>query len=241
MTWGRVKVNSPGKLASFLDSPDDIYGSGADLDATISTNATMTSDMYYYNLTVDGGVTLNTGGYRLFVKNVLTMGTSSVIGLPGGSITVGTLKAGAAVTANTTCSLGGNGNTDSSADGGTSTAPTAAQGGTAYWKYPGQAIRGYAITASATTPTYVEGGAGGPTGQGVGGGVVIVAARYISTAGACTISATGGVQAGGGAVIFVSSNDEATFNAQTHLTLSAAKGSGSGNHTDGTTIYIEVD
>ena len=71
--------------------------------------------------------------------------------------------------------------------------------------------------------------------------MVIVAARYISTAGACTISATGGVQAGGGAVIFVSSNDEATFNAQTHLTLSAAKGSGSGNHTDGTTIYIEVD
>lgn len=241
MTWGRVKVNSPGKLASFLDSPDDVYGSGADLDATISTNSTMSSDMYYYNLTIDGGITLNTGGYRLFVKNVLTMGTSSVIGLPGGSTAVGTLKGGAAVTANTTNSLGGNGNTDSSADGGTATAPTAAQGGTAYWRYPSQAIRGYAVTASASTPTYLEGGAGGPTGQGAGGGVVIVAARYISTVGACTISATGGAQAGGGAVIFISSNDEAAFNTQTHLSLSAAKGSGSGNHTDGTTIYIEVD
>jgi hypothetical protein len=241
MVWGRVKVNSPGKLASFLDSPDDVYGSGADLDATISTNSTMSSDMYYYNLTVNSSITLNTGGYRLFVKNVLTMGASSVIGLPGGSTAVGTLKAGGVITANTTCSLGGNGNTDSSADGGTATAPTAVQGGTSYWRYPSQAIRGYAVTASATTPTYLEGGAGGPTGQGVGGGVVIIAARYISTAGACTISATGGAQAGGGAIIFFSSNDEATFNAQTHLSLSAAKGSGSGNHTDGTAIYVEVD
>jgi hypothetical protein len=230
MGWGRVRANSPGKLASFLDSPDDIYGSGADLDATISGNATMSSDMYYYNLTVNGGVTLNTGGYRLFVKNVLTMGASSVIGLPGGSSATGTLKGGGAAGANTTNSLGGNG---ASA---TATAITAAAGGSVYYKYPEQAIRGWNVTASATTPTYLEGGAGG---TGVGGGVVIVAARYISTGGACTISATGGAAGGGGAIIFVSSNDEATFNAQTHLSLDVTKGTGGGS--DGTAIYLEVD
>ena len=187
MSWGRVRANSPGKLASFLDSPDDVYGSGADLDATISGNATMSSDMYYYNLTINGGVTLNTGGYRLFVKNILTMGASSVIGLPGGSSATGTLKGGGAASTATTNSLGGNG---ASA---TATQITAAAGGLVYYKYPEQAIRGWNVTASATTPTYLEGGAGG---TGVGGGVVIVCARYISTGGTCTISATGGAGAG---------------------------------------------
>jgi hypothetical protein len=225
-----VRANSPGKLASFLDSPDDVYGSGADLDATIATNATMSSDMYYYNLTVNTGITLNTGGYRLFVKNVLTMGASSVVGLPGGSSATGTLKGGGAASANTTNSLGGNGAST------TATAITAAAGGSVYYKYPEQAIRGWNVTASATTPTYLEGGAGG---TGVGGGVVIIAARYISTGGTCTISATGGAAGGGGVIIFVSSNDLAAFNTQTHLSLDVAKGTGGG--TDGTAIYLEVD
>jgi len=170
MSWGRVRANSPGKLASFLDSPDDVYGSGADLDATISGNTTMSSDMYYYNLTVNTGITLNTGGYRLFVKNVLTMGASSVVGLPGGSVATGTLKGGGAASANTTNSLGGNGAST------TATAITAVAGGTAYYKYPEQAIRGWNVTASATTPTYLEGGAGG---TGVGGGVVIIAVGHV--------------------------------------------------------------
>jgi hypothetical protein len=230
MACGRTRVNSPGLLASFLDSPDDIYGSGADSSVTISGNTTLSSDMYYYDLTVNANITLNTGGYRVFVKNILTMGSSAVIGLPGGSVALGTLKGGGAAGANTTNSLGGSG---ASA---TATQVTAAAGGSAYYRHPSQAVRGYNVTASATTPTYLEGGAGG---TGVGGGVVIVCARYISTSAACTISATGGADAGGGVIIFVSSNDEAIFNTQTHLTLDVSKGTGTGS--DGTAFYIEVD
>ena len=230
MAWGRTRVNSPGLLASFLDSPDDIYGSGADDSVTITGNTTLSSDMFYYDLTVNTGITLNTYGYRVFVKNVLTMGANAVIGCPGGSSNAGTIKGGGAAAANTTNSLGGNGAST------TATQVTAAAGGAAYYRHPSQAVRGYNVTASATTPTYLEGGAGG---SGVGGGVVIVCARYISTSGACTISATGGAAAGGGVVIFVSSNDETIFNTQTHLTLDVTKGTGGG--TDGTAIYLEVD
>jgi len=63
-----------------------IFGDGEDGDVTISANTTLTSDMYYNNLTIDAGVTLNTGGYRIFVKGTLTNnGTIERNGNPGGT------------------------------------------------------------------------------------------------------------------------------------------------------------
>jgi hypothetical protein len=50
----------------------DLFGDGSDGDVTISGNTTLTSDMFYDDLTVNNGVTLNSGGYRIFVKGVLT-------------------------------------------------------------------------------------------------------------------------------------------------------------------------
>ena len=50
----------------------NLYGSGSDGNVTIPTSGTLTRDMYYNNLTVNG--TLDTGGYRLFVKETLTIG-----------------------------------------------------------------------------------------------------------------------------------------------------------------------
>jgi hypothetical protein len=59
------------------------FGDGADGNATISVNTSLTKDTYYDNLTVDNGVLLRTNGFRLFVKNVLTNNGS--IGQPGNS------------------------------------------------------------------------------------------------------------------------------------------------------------
>jgi len=54
----------------------DLFGDGSDGDVVISGNTTLTSDMYYDDLTVNNGVTLNSGGYRIFVKgNLINNGT----------------------------------------------------------------------------------------------------------------------------------------------------------------------
>jgi len=223
---GIVRVNAPDPLADYLDSADEVYGSGVDGDATISSNTSLSSDMFYYNLTIGTGVTLNTNGYRLFVKNLLQLNSGSIIGLTGGFSGSGTLLGGATSGNNVTNSLGGNGAST------TATAPTAASGGSIYYRLASQAIRGYQLTAGMSSPAYLRGGAGGSTGDG--GGVVIVCARYISTNGAAQIAATGGTGAGGGVVILVSS-----YSVQpSELTLNVA---GQGTGTSGTAIYIEVD
>ena len=51
---------------------DGFFGDGSDGDATISIDTTLTRDMFYDNLTINAGVTLWTGNYRLFVRGVLT-------------------------------------------------------------------------------------------------------------------------------------------------------------------------
>jgi len=69
----------------------NIYGDGSDGTVTVNSNTTMTEDWYCSSLTVDSGFTLNTGGYRLFVKNTLTNnGTISRDGNAGGDGAVGT-------------------------------------------------------------------------------------------------------------------------------------------------------
>ena len=223
------RINAPDALADYLDSADEIYGSGVDGSTTLTGSGnSMTSDMYYYNLTLADNAVLDTGGYRLFVKNVLTIGTGVVIGRAGGASTAGTLKGGAAAAAPTTNSLGGNG------AAGNAVPPTAAQGGTAYYQYAAQAVKGYNITASMTQPEYLQGGSGGASGEGAGGGVVIVAARYVACSGASQIAATGGANAGGGVIIFISTDSLLNSN----ITLNV---SGQGTGTAGTAHYIEVD
>lgn len=51
---------------------DIIFGDGSDGDVTISSNTTISRDMYYNNLTINSGFTLNPSGYRVFVKNTFT-------------------------------------------------------------------------------------------------------------------------------------------------------------------------
>lgn len=198
-------------LSSFIDSPDPIYGTGADGDATLDGTTTvlgmtpsssvysMTRDMYFNNLTIAANVRLAPSGYRIFVKNLLTLNNGSVIGYTAGHSATGSIMQGGAAATAVTHSLGG------SATGYTATAPTAANGGSQYFMIPRQAITGYSITATSGGVQWLRGGAGG-TGQ-AGGGIVILAARYISgpTSGTASIKAPGIAPAGGGVLIIVSS------------------------------------
>lgn len=93
-----IGVKSSGKYLNYDDGSgdlivndtnlvfNDIYGNGSDGTYIYSSNATLTSDMFYDDLTVNSGFTLNTGGYRIFVKGTLTVsGTISRDGLSNGT------------------------------------------------------------------------------------------------------------------------------------------------------------
>lgn len=59
------------------------FGTGADGDVTISVNTSLSKDMYYNNLTINTGVTLNPNGYRIFVKDTLTINGTGLIARNG--------------------------------------------------------------------------------------------------------------------------------------------------------------
>ena len=205
-----TRINSVDETA-FIDSADPVYGTGADGNAVLDGTSTvlgmtpvgnvysLTRDIFVQNLTLPSGVRLAPNGYRIFVKNLLTFGSSSVIGYTSGYSTDGSIKQGGAPQTAVSHSLGG------SADGYSATDPTAALGGVEYWSVPHQAILGYSITASGG-PTFLRGGAGGVGTDG--GGVVILSARYISgpVSGTATIAAPGISPAGGGVILVVSSS-----------------------------------
>jgi hypothetical protein len=66
-------------------SNNDKFGDGSDGDVTISVDTTITSDMYYDNLTIQTGKTLNPNGFRIFVKNALTFEGTGKIASNGGN------------------------------------------------------------------------------------------------------------------------------------------------------------
>lgn len=81
-----------GKLASgfisSIDTPNIIYWDGSDWNVTISSNTSITRDMYYDNLTIETGCTLSPAGFRVFVKGTLTLewtGKISANGSAGGA------------------------------------------------------------------------------------------------------------------------------------------------------------
>lgn len=198
---GRYGISSVGgatAVSSFTAVPDEIYGSGKDGNVTLSTNTTLTRDMYYNSLTINDGVHLATAGFKVFVRNSLSFSTdvankaTTSIGLKNGSSSVGTLSSGGQ--ASVTTSLGG------ASASNTATAPSPAE----YFSLARNAVAGYILSASQTTPLFLRGGAG--DGTNYGGGVVVVCARRISGFG--TIYATGyssgSYTTGGGVIVLVS-------------------------------------
>lgn len=237
-----VRYPAANTFAQFIDSPDSVYGSGSDGSVTISANTTLSSDKYYYNLTVNANTIINTNGYRLFVKNILTIGDGATIGVcanTGYDMTTGfsgsgSISGGGGAGVSVTNSLGGNSATT------TATAPSASAGGTGdkvtttgYWYQPSQAIKGYAVTAAQTTPLFLKGGAGGSGGSG--GGVLLIASRYIATQGVCYLKAQGasGSGGGGGGVILVVS---ASASLPGDITTDVTGGT---SCEDGTVIYLQ--
>lgn len=235
---GITKYPQSNAFASFIDSPDPVYGSGSDGSVNITINTTLTSDKYYYNLDIAANTNLITNGYRVFVKNILSLHNGSLIGFTTGSSANGSIAGGGAANTAVTNSLGGNSGTQNA------TAPTVANGGTGdkttqsgYWYQPTQSSKGYVITATQTTPLFLRGGAGGAT--GVGGGVVILNARYI-TCDANTVNAsisapgTAGTGGGGGGVIIITS---AQAGLPANVSTNVAGGTGALN---GTVIYSQL-
>jgi hypothetical protein len=85
---GLKRKNPDGTVASLRGLDFYIFSDGSDGDVTITASTTLTRDMSYNNLTVADGVTLRSNGFRIFVKNTLTLGTNAVIdnsGSPGGT------------------------------------------------------------------------------------------------------------------------------------------------------------
>ena len=79
----------------------NIFGDGSDGDVVISSNTTLTRDMFYNTLIVNTGITLSTAGFRIFSKvSLVNNGTISVTGGNGGNGGTG-LSGGAAGTAGT--------------------------------------------------------------------------------------------------------------------------------------------
>ena len=233
------KANS--NLTGFLDAPDPVYGSAADGSQTLDGSATVlgmapsssvytaTRDLYFYNLTISDGVQLNPAGYRIFVQNILILGNGSIIGHTTGFSTIGSIQQGGAANTGVAHSLGG------SSASQTAVLPTAPTGSSTYYYQPFQAIRGYSITGTSLTPTPLRGGAGGTAGPG--GGVIILAARYISlSSGTATIKAPGTSGAGGGGggvIIIISSAGVLTSGVSTDVT-------GGTDCSAGTVIYSQV-
>ena len=210
--------------AYYNESVDSVYGTGADGDATLDGTTTvlsmapsssvysMTRDMYFNDLTINASVRLAPNGYRIFVKGTLKfMGNNSTIGYTTGYSTAGSIAQGGGLLEAVTHSLGG------AATGYLATAPHSTMGGANYFKVPSQAITGYSITA-AGGPVFLRGGAGA-LGQ-VGGGIIIIAARYISgpASGTAYIKAPGTAPAGGGVILIVSSAETLAAGITTDVT-----------------------
>jgi hypothetical protein len=230
-----------------------IFGNGADGNDTIAANTTLTRDTYYHDLTVGSGVTLNPGGFRIFVSGTLTLQNGSRISRDGNDATVSGPPAGLTAGSlggsgpgashslclggSTTNSLGGTGGTGGTSPGilcpgGPATAPAAVVGGPQAFDAALQAVSGRTLDG-----VIVSGGSGGGGGTtssdngGAGGGVVIIAARSVSVTGTAVISADGGASSGdgggggGGVVVVVVS----TSPQPPGLTVSAAGGGSSPN------------
>lgn len=165
---GIERYNSPAKVQRLGN--DSLYGAGTDGSVVISANTSLTRDMYYDTLTINSNYHLNTNGYKVFVKNTLTINGS--IGVSSGtSVSDGTIKGTSGIGANTSSSIGGN------AAGSTYTASQAPS----YVLYALEnAINGGYSTTSGTF-SFFSGGAGGE--NGVAGTVTPATAGSGATSG----------------------------------------------------------
>jgi hypothetical protein len=220
-----------------------LFGDGLDGDVTITDATTLTGDMYYQNLTISAGTSLNPGGFRVFVSGTLTLANgasiarngNNALGSNGGAaLEAGTLGGSGAggnffnPATSAANSLGGSGGSPQF-NGGVASPPAASAGGGGVFRSALQALSGRSLDGAV-----VYGGGGGGSnifnGGGGGGGVVVVVARKVVVSGSPTFigahggsgsgsAASGGGGGGGGVVVVITTTPQPAG-----LTLSADGG-----------------
>ena len=85
LLWDGTDLKVKGQTFSYAP----FFGDGSDGDVTISADTSLSRDMYYNNLTVSTGYTLNPNGYRIFVKGTLTIQSGAKISRSGNDGTAG--------------------------------------------------------------------------------------------------------------------------------------------------------
>lgn len=140
---GILVTNAAGSItiANNLAGTAELYagllGNAGNGTTVISGPTTLTQDMYYEDLTIDPGITLNTGGYMIFVRGTLTNnGTIARVGGNGGNGgatgtggVVGAVSTGVTVGAGGPASAGGAGGVNAGTQAAAVTAQTGFGGG----------------------------------------------------------------------------------------------------------------
>jgi len=244
------------------------FGDGSDGDVTISGATTLTRDMYYENLTINASQTLSTGGYRIFVRDTLTINSGAAIqnsapgngntaapsGTVGGGATGGTqstLQGGggggvvmvAARNITGTGTIRANGGTGSSTTGTTS----ASAPGSASATPPAASAGGSRhittnpaafVLARTLDGNLISGGAGGSGWVSSNAPIGTAATNSLGGAGGNVSSGGGGTGGGGGGVVLL-----LTTQADHDLTLQANGGAGRGTGqagSAGTTLTMVI-
>lgn len=102
-----VRINS--KPVVQRSGNDIDYGDGSDGNVVISSNTVITRDMYYQNLQVNSGFSLNTNGYRVFVKDSFVINGTIGVGSADSAVSNGTVAGTTPVGTSVPFGLGGNG------------------------------------------------------------------------------------------------------------------------------------
>lgn len=162
VTPDALLASSYGALGTSLDKI--LFGDGSDGAVVISGNTTLTRDMYYTNLTINSGVTLTTGNFKIFGTGTLTNNNAtngiSNVGVAGSAGGNGAGGTGATATASGSLKAAANGGSASLA--GTCVGGGGGSGGGTVWiSFKTIAVEG-GITA--------QGGAGGAGSTFAGGG-----------------------------------------------------------------------
>lgn len=210
------------------NSLNGLFGSGVDGDVVISSNTSLTEDMYYNNLTVNATYELDTNGFKIFVKNTTTPDgviahngknanpvtngggagrSSGTIGVSyaGGSGGISGAGQNGTNAVNSLGGIGGAGGTGASGAGGaggTVTNPISGNGGPKVWNSPFQASTGRVLNA--TQANFGAGGGGGGSdgttgaGAGGGGGCVILFSKKLAGNGSIEAKGGNGKNASGG-------------------------------------------
>jgi len=211
------------------------WGSGIDGSINITTTTTLTGDVLYENLNIATGVTLNSNGYIIRVRNTLrhfgTISNSATGATPGARGTVG--GGGAVGVSTLDLALGGN--------GGQSTVTPPDAGVNAILR--DKNVDKPRILDLVNNASTFAGGSGssGSNSFGAGGGVVLIFANTVTGNGSITANGANAgtnLHAGGGGAVLVYSTSP-----QGSITLSAAGGTTSGTGIpggNGNTSWLQV-